>query len=567
MLQIKDDPTSLKVDDREKADILQKQFCSVFTQEPDGEVPFFAERTNAKIEELNITGEMIRAEISKLNQNKSCGPDEIHPIILKKLSDFIIESLMTIMNSSLRSGILPDDWKQATVSPIYKKGPKNQPSNYRPVSLTSIICKMMESILTKTMIMPHLMRENLLSNKQYGFIPGRSTTTQLLHYLDSCAEAIADGDVIDVIYFDFAKAFDTVPHRRLLKKIESYGIHGNILKWINGFLSNRRQTVKVNGVASKQEVVRSGIPQGSVLGPLLFVIYINDLPEHVISQMYLFGDDTKLMKKVRTRNDSVLLQNDMDGMQNWSNTWLLNFHPDKCHVLTLGKLHNIKHAHNYRLGDTELEHVFNEKDLGVVIDSDLSFKDHIAEKIRKANSIVGLIYRSFDHLSPKLLRQLYVTFVRPILEYAQAAWSPVLRKHVNNIENVQRRATRLIDGYKNLTYSDRLVSLDLPSLEYRRIVNDMVEIYKHIHVYDPATIRNKLVMRTRPNRKHEFQIIPNFAKDGVRGVQSKSFFYRCINTWNDLPKEVVNATSIQSFKRRLDQAWRNHPLRFGQQFL
>ena len=567
LLQIKDDPTSLKVDDREKADILQKQFCSVFTQEPDGEVPFFAERTNAKIEELNITGEMIRAEISKLNQNKSCGPDEIHPIILKKLSDFIIEPLMTIMNSSLRSGILPDDWKQATVSPIYKKGPKNQPSNYRPVSLTSIICKMMESILTKTMIMPHLMRENLLSNKQYGFIPGRSTTTQLLHYLDSCAEAIADGDVIDIIYFDFAKAFDTVPHRRLLKKIESYGIHGNILKWINGFLSNRRQTVKVNGVASKQEVVRSGIPQGSVLGPLLFVIYINDLPEHVISQMYLFADDTKLMKKVRTRNDSVLLQNDMDGMQNWSNTWLLNFHPDKCHVLTLGKLHNIKHAHNYRLGDTELEHVFNEKDLGVVIDSDLSFKDHIAEKIRKANSIVGLIYRSFDHLSPKLLRQLYVTFVRPILEYAQAAWSPVLRKHVNNIENVQRRATRLIDGYKNLTYSDRLVSLDLPSLEYRRIVNDMVEIYKHIHVYDPATIRNKLVMRTRPNRKHEFQIIPNFAKDGVRGVQSKSFFYRCINTWNDLPKEVVNATSIQSFKRRLDQAWRNHPLRFGQQFL
>ena len=199
------------------------------------------------------------------------------------------------------------------------------------------------------------------------------------------------------------------------------------MKWINGFLSNRRQTVKVNGVASKQEVVRSGIPQGSVLGPLLFVIYINDLPEHVISQMYLFADDTKLMKKVRTRNDSVLLQNDMDGMQNWSNTWLLNFHPDKCHVLTLGKLHNIKHAHNSRLGDTELEHVFNEKDLGVVIDSDLSFKDQIAEKIRKANSIVGLIYRSFDHLSPKLLRQLYVTFVRPILEYAQAAWSPVLR--------------------------------------------------------------------------------------------------------------------------------------------
>ena len=176
---------------------------------------------------------MIRAEISTLNRSKSCGPDEIHPIILKELSDFSIEPLVTIMNNSLRYGILPDDWKQATVADIY---------------------------------------------------------------------------------FDFAKAFDTVPHRRLLKKIESYGIHGNILKLINGFLSNRHKTVKFDGVASKEEVVYNGIPQGSVLGPLLFVIYINDLSEHVISQMYLFANHTKLMKKVRTKNHSVLLQNDIDGM-------------------------------------------------------------------------------------------------------------------------------------------------------------------------------------------------------------------------------------------------------------
>ena len=125
----------------------------------------------------------------------------------------------------------------------------------------------------------------------------------------------------------------------------------------------------------------------------------------------------------------------------------------------------------------------------------------------------------------------------------------------------------MIDGFQNLTYSERLICLNLPSLEYRRIVNDMIEIYKHLHIYDTATIRNKLVMRTRPNRKHDFQVIPNFAKDGVRGVQSKSFFYRCINIWNDLPREVVSAPSIQSFKRRLDQAWGNHPLRFGQQFM
>jgi hypothetical protein len=561
------DPTSLKSDDRDKAEILQRQFCSTFTREPDGEIPFFDSRTDTSIKDLNITTDMVRYEIKNLNPNKSFGPDEIHPLLLKELVDFVTQPLTIIMKNSLQTGVLPDDWKRAVVSPIYKKGPKNIPTNYRPVSLTSIVCKMMESILTKHVIKPHLIKEHLLSNKQYGFISGRSTTTQLLHYLDKCAEEIANGDVVDVIYFDFAKAFDTVPHRRLMRKIESYGIKGNLLNWIKGFLSGRSQRVKVNNIASEEGDVLSGIPQGSVLGPLLFIIYINDLPDHVLNEMYLFADDTKLLKKVATYDDAIILQNDIDAMQKWSNDWLLKFHPDKCHVLTLGKFNNIKYAHQYSLGDQVLEHVVNEKDLGVIIDAELTFEDHISEKVLKANSIVGQINRSFTYLSPKLFRQLYISFVRPIIEYGQTIWCPRLRKYVNLIENVQRRATKLIDGYKLLTYSERLEKLELPSLEYRRVVSDMVEIYKHLHLYDPATIRDKLIIRTRPNRKHEYQIVPNFSSDGVRGVQSKSFFYRCINTWNNLPRDVVNAKSIQNFKRRLDQAWENHSLRFGQQFI
>ena len=557
------DKTSLKSDDYEKANILQEQFCSVFTKEPEGDIPHFEIRCNTIIQNIIITEDMVREEIKKMDKNKAFGPDEISPELLKELEDFVTPPLTAIMNKSMESGTLPSDWKLATISPIYKKGPKNIAANYRPVSLTSIVCKLMEKILIKHVIMPHLLRENLLSDRQYGFISGRSTTTQLLHFLDKCADIIATGGVVDCIYFDFAKAFDTVPHCRLLKKLESYGIKGKLLKWIEGFLKDRYQTVKVNGAESNISEVLSGIPQGSVLGPLLFVMFINDLPDEVLSDMYLFADDTKILKKVDSKTDALQLQSDINAMERWSNNWLLSFHPDKCHVLTFGKMENIKYAHRYKLNGEELEHVFSEKDLGVIMDSDLTFEEHILDKIKKANSILGQIRRSFTYLNPKLLRQLYVTFVRPILEYAQVVWSPKLRKYIDLIEKVQRGATKLIEGFKNLSYQERLRRLNLTSLEYRRTANDMIEIYKHFHLYDQMTTPNKFLPRTRPSRKHNMQILLNFPKDGTRGVQAKSFYYRSISIWNDLPSNVVNSASINTFKKLLDEAWLDHPLRFG----
>ena len=192
--------------------------------------------------------------------------------------------------------------------------------------------------------MDHLKKQKLLSPLQHGFITGRSTTTQLIHYLDKCLAHTVNGEVVDAIYLDFTKAFDSVPHRRLIGKLEAYGITSSTLRWIEAFLDKRSQVVRVNSVESVSAQVLSGIPQGSVLGPVLFTIYINDLLEGINSNGFMFADDAKIFHQVLCKEDADNLQKDLNTLENWSSKWLLNFNCDKCHVLTVGKLENIKHT-------------------------------------------------------------------------------------------------------------------------------------------------------------------------------------------------------------------------------
>ena len=552
LLQNPEDKDSTKFEDTAKANILQAQFTRVFTKEPAGELPEFPSKCDNSINQIHVTCDMVLAEILKLNVNKSCGPDDIHAHMLISLAEYVSSPISLLLNKTLTTGTIPGDWKKARVAPIFKKGARNKAENYRPISLTSIVCKLMETFV-KDAVMGHMMENNLLSDKQFGFIKGRSTMTQLLNYLNECVNHVVTGKVVDVIYFDFAKAFDTVPHRRLLKKIENYGINGDLFNWIKAFLSNREQVVNVNGDESDPTAVISGIPQGSVLGPILFVLYINDLPDMVKSDIYLYADDTKIFKAVTCKEDALSLQSDIDAMTDWSRKWLLQFHPDKCHVLTLGEHHNIMHTQRYTIDGKELEHVFEEKDLGVTIDSRLQFDEHVAEKIKKANNMVGLIRRSFSYLDGHLFKKLFTTFVRPHLEYAQSVWSPHLRKYTNAIEKVQIRATKLVDGLKHLEYEERLKKLDLPTLAYRRMRGDLIEVFKHFHAYDQATIPETFQTCDRTTRTHNFQLLSRKPKDGVRGLHTNFFYQRVIKIWNDLPEKVVQAVDTNDFKEKLDE--------------
>ena len=562
LLANSEDKTSLRFDEKSKADLLQKQFLSVFTKESADDVPKLGKRTESSIAALLILEDDVNKKLQSLNPYKSCGPDGLHSRLLKELADPLAGPITALFNRTLKSRKLPRDWKNANISSIFKKGCKNIASNYRPISLTSVLCKLMESFV-RDHVMSYLLENNLLSTKQHGFITGRSTVTQLLKYLDECAQVVASGKVVDAIYLDFEKAFDTVPHRRLLEKLKAYGIKGDILEWVEDYLCNRKQVVVVNGTESDVGQVISCVPQGTVLGPLLFVLYINDMLDSVTSGALLFADDTKLYREISSKDDALQLQADIRKLEEWTSKWLLRFNADKCHVLTIGKLENILHTERYQIWGKELEHVFIEKDLGVHFDSELIFEEHIAEKVKKANQIVGLIRRSFSHLDGESFVRLYTALVRPHLEYAQCVWSPHLKKHQEKLKKVQERATKLVDNMHGIEYSERLKSLKLPTLCFRRFRGDMIEMYKHFNKYDRTIISESFQPKNRPSRQHKFQVHEKKSKDGERGVQHNSFYHRAVRQWNELPSDVVEAPSVNAFKNKFDEAFKDDERRFG----
>ena len=281
------------------------------------------------------------------------------------------------------------------------------------ISLTSVVCKLQESILRDNII-AHMKKHNMFSKNQYGFVSGRSTTLQLLHVLEEWTEWLDGGGSLDVCYMDFMKAFDTVPHRRLAAKVSSYNIKGKLLRWIESFLSNRKQRVQANGASSDWAKVDSGIPQGSVLGPLLFVIYINDLPETVRSCVKLYEDDTILCRRIRATEDEDIFQADINSLQEWSDKWLLRFHPDKCKKMTVGNRQEVPANYYMTTNDgrrVALAKTSKEKDLGVIWDDELKFREELTSRVQKVNNIMGVIRRTYVHLDESTFKLLFKSLV------------------------------------------------------------------------------------------------------------------------------------------------------------
>ena len=377
-------------------------------------LPAFARRTNSSISCVTFTPNEVLKHLTSIDPNKTQGPDGIHPLVLRNAATSLHIPLAIIFKQSLDKGELPQAWLDANVTPIHKKGSKLDPANYRPISLTSVLVKILEK-LVKSTLMQHLTSNNLISDNQHGFVNQRACVTNLLETADFLTAQHADKIPTYLILLDFAKAFDKVPHRRLIHKLEGYGIQGKLLSWIRAFLSNRKQRVCLGNFSSNLAPVTSSVPQGSVLGPTLFIIYINDLVDLISNRTNMYADDTKILSPINCSGDVERLQNEMDNIIDWTNNWLMKLNIDKCKVMHFGK-HNPQHTYTMTDYSTNqpihLETTEVERDLGIQLSSNLKVSNQCKLAANRATFQMSQLKNNFISRDALLWKRLNIIYIR-----------------------------------------------------------------------------------------------------------------------------------------------------------
>ncbi len=530
-------------------------FASVFTQD-NNSLPPAPSITDAAMHDIVFTTEKILKKLLALKITSSCGPDEIHPSILKRAAHSLAGPLCIIFNLSYSFSCLPTQWLIAHVTPIFKHaGSRLQVENYRPISLTSIVCKVFENII-KDEMMVHLVSNNLIHSNQHGFVPMRSTQSNLLYTINDWSIALDSKNNTDCIFIDFKKAFDSISHAKLLHKLHSFGFSSLTIKWIKSFLSGRTQRVKIGQPASLSPQINctSGVPQGSVLGPLLFISFINDLFNIcTFGKLVLYADDASLYAVVNNNNDASRLQDDLNNIFIWSQLWQLPLNIKKCSFMRIRSATNITTAYN--IGGTQLQRVTQARVLGVTLCENLSNSIHCDNISSLGYRRAFLLLNSFHSSNLCTMISLYKTYVRPLLEYCTPAWSPHLLKDIDQIESVQRFFTRLLPGMSHLTYYARLNKLGLQPLELRRIHNDCIYLFNMLHnnvdlsFTDFFTFRSRVFLSQMSLRGNCLEIfIPKFHLD----AREYAFVIRAARYWNVLPNVIVQCNTLHAFRNHLN---------------
>jgi hypothetical protein len=462
--------TKILSEPTEKAEALSNQYTSVFTKEPTGNLPNIEGKQETPMSDFEFTSNGTEKLLSDLNPPKASGPDLLPTRILKLVASKIAPVLSVIFQQSYDTGTVPTDWTQANITAVFKKGDKTKPSNYRSVSLTCIICKTMEDILF-SQIMKHLDQKNILVKFQHCFRANHSCETQLLNTVEDLFRRLDMRTATDLLILDFSKAFNTVPHRRLLSKLNHYGIGGKTKKWMESWLCHRNQKVVLDGSSSQDSPVLYGVPQGTVLGPLMFLLYANDIGDKTSPQtsIKLFADDFFLYRIIKTREDEEQLQADLNMMIEWSNTWLMSFNADKCHLLKITR-HRTYIETSYHIEGKKLSQVPNHPYLGVELTSDLTWIIHTSNITGKANKILNLLRRHLYNCSTEVKSRAFTSLVRPHLEYASSVWDPYLKQDINQLEKVQRKGARFVCGKYQYTKSvtSMLAELDWQPLQKKK---------------------------------------------------------------------------------------------------
>ena len=531
----------------EKANALNEQFKSVFTSEDTSSIPTLPSDFPV-MPPINITTPGVEKLLKDLKVQKAPGPDGLTPKVLKECASSIAPILTVIYQKSISTGELPEDWLQANVTPLFKKGNRSEPANYRPVSLTSIPCKLLEHIVHSN-IMSHLEDHDFITDKQHGFRRGRSCETQLALTIDDLTRILNVKGQADVIIMDFSKAFDTVPHERLLAKLYHAGIHGSLHSWIRTFLTKRSQQVALDGAFSSSIHVTSGVPQGTVLGPLLFLLYLNDIADGVTSEVRLLADDCIMYRQIDSARDSEDLQKDIDRLCAWEERWQMKFNKAKCYAMHITHKKNPVRT-SYQMGDSVLETVTNHTYLGVELNNKLSWASHIKNVTSRANQILGLLRRNLYSCTPDVKAVAYKTLVRPRLEYCASIWDPYQKDAKAQLEGVQRRSARFVmkNNKKKASVTEMLRNLEWEPLEHRRAAQRLILIYKSVNKLvaintDSYQTKSREGVSTRSHTTTAFSKIT-----ANKDCYKFSLLPRTLAEWNCLPPDLRDAPTLAVFK-------------------
>ena len=532
--------------DNEKAALFSNQYNSVYTED-DGSNPVINQLLPMNsFSSIALTAQDVFEAINALNGTFSTGVDNLPAWFIKRIRCHLVLPLLTIFRKSLSTGEIPLDWKYSIIIPVLKEGKNpNAPESYRPISLTSAVCKILEKIVHKYM-MHYLSQNSILSPNQHGFLKNKSTLSNLLLTMNDLTKAIDERNNIDIIYIDLAKAFDSVSHPKLLHKLEKLGFGGDVLSWLRAFITNRPQSVKVNGAFSSVFYARSGVAQGSILGPSLFLLYINDLSDSIsFSNFQLYADDTKLYSRVNDIEDCNRVANDLDNLFEYFDLWQLKINVEKCETVHLG---NSNVFYPYTIDDRLIRCVNSCRDLGVTVSHDLSPREYCKNIVKTTFYKIKLFRLGFSCNEISFAIDMYKTYIRPSLEYNTQIWSPHLISDIDLVERVQRKFTKYLPGYWRLSYVQRLNALNLQSLEERRLIFDLVLMFKIIH--GAVDIDASLLFSFNQNvtRGHDKRVCIQYSR-----LNCRKFFFvnRVAERWNSLDQSIVDAKDHFEFKDKI----------------
>ena len=502
-----------------------------------------------------VTEDFVHSELLKIKSSKSTGLKEIPARLLKDGAPALSKPLTTLINRSLAEGSIPSDWKHAVVTPVYKSGPVSDAANYRPISTLPVFSKILERAV-HSMVYSYLQENHLLSNYQSGFRSLHSTSTCLTDVSNRLLQGVDRGQMSGMVFLDLSKAFDTIDHALMLTKLKDLGFSDAAVNWFRAYLSNRTQSVCVNGVVSDPQPIAFGVPQGSLLGPLLFIAYINDLPSVVNNcEIQLYADDTLLFYSSNSISDiEHHLTEDLGSIVSWleSNFLFLNY--SKTKIMLVGTHQRLSRVNSFTVHarNNILGRVYQFKYLGVMLDPTLSWNDHIDYISSKISSRLGMLRKARRVVPREACITLYESMVLPLFDYCSAVWGGCGQTNRSYLDRLQRRAVSIIES-RTVQQSEVRNTLRWPSLEARRNYQISLLVFKCLHGLAPVYLLNQFSFSRdfhTYNTRHKDQIRLPLAKTSK--FQS-SFLYNGAKVWNTLPAYLRSITSLPNFKTKLKQ--------------